>query len=106
MFNSAGTPVRLLAINSNNYGGSGTREAATVSFSGLKTTAGSIKAKRMTAPSATSRVDQGAAVTIGGSSSFSSDCSRTGTQTTESVAVSGGAASVSVKASEALIVFL
>lgn len=106
VFDASGTPVRLLVINSNYYDGTGTRSSSTIFFTGLRTASGTKQAKRMTAPSATSEVDQGAAVTIGGSTSFSSQCVRTGTQATESVAVSGGGISVSVKASEALIVFL
>jgi len=51
-------------------------------------------------------VDQGAAVTIGGAGAFSSTCTNTGTQASEAVVVAGGTLQVSVKASEALIVFL
>ena len=107
VFDASGRPVRLLVINSNYYNGTGTRSSSTVSFTGLASALGTqLQAKRMTAPSATSQIDQGAAVTIGGSTSFSAQCVRTGTQATESVAVSGGTVSVSVKASEALLVFL
>lgn len=106
VFNTGNAPVRLLVVNSNYYDGTGTRSTATVAFSGVAPANGVLEAKRMTAPSATSRVDEGAAVTIGGSTSFSTSCTRTGTQTTEKVNASGGAASVSVRASEALMVFL
>ncbi len=106
LYSSTNAPVRLLVVNTNYFNGTGTRSSATVSFAGLTTASGTKQAKRMTAPSATSQVDQGAAVTIGGSASFTSMCARTGTQVTETVTVSGNALSVSVKASEALIVFL
>ena len=106
VFNAAGTPVRLLVINTNYFNGTGTRSSTATAFTGLSTGLKTVQAKRMTAPAATSQVDEGAAVTIGGSPSFTSSCARTGMQTTESVAVSGGAMSVSVQASEALIVFL
>ncbi|KAI0785550.1 hypothetical protein C8Q75DRAFT_775360 [Abortiporus biennis] len=106
VYSSSNTPVRLLIVNSNYYAGSGTRTATTLSFTGLATTSGTKQAKRMTAPSATSRIDEGAAVTIGGSTSFTTSCLRTGTQAMESVGVSGNTMSVSVLASEALIVYL
>lgn len=106
VYSAANAPVRVLVINSNYFGGSGTRSVATVSLSGLTASQTNVRAKRMTAPNATSRVDQGAAVTIGGSASFTSTCSRSGTQGTEAVAVSGTGLTVSVSASEALIIFL
>lgn len=106
VFSSSNAPVRLLVINTNYFDGSGTRSSTSVALTGLVTSSGTKQVKRMTAPAATSRVDQGAAVTIGGVSSFNSDCSRAGTQSFESVAVSGNAMTVSVKASEAVIVFL
>ncbi|KAL4252614.1 Glycoside hydrolase family 79 protein [Abortiporus biennis] len=106
VYSSSNTPVRLLIVNSNYYAGSGTRTATTLSFTGLATTSGTKQAKRMTAPSATSRIDEGAAVTIGGSTSFTTSCLRTGTQAMESVGFSGNTMSVSVLASEALIVYL
>ncbi|KAI0069506.1 hypothetical protein K474DRAFT_1108648 [Panus rudis PR-1116 ss-1] len=106
VYSSSNAPLRVLVINSNYYSGSGTRSSTSVSLTGLTTSSGTKQAKRLTAPNATSRSDQGAAVTIGGSTSFSANCARSGTQNTESVAVSGNALTVSVKASEALMVFL
>ena len=105
VFNVSGNPVRLLVINTNYFDGTGTRTSTSVTFTGLSGN-GSIHAKRMTAPSATSRVDEGAMVTIGESQSFSASCVRTGGQTLETVEISGGGMSVTVQASEALIVFL
>ncbi|KAI0093447.1 hypothetical protein BDY19DRAFT_983105 [Irpex rosettiformis] len=106
VYTSSNVPVRLLVVSTNYFDGTGTRSSSTVSFTGLATAAGTKQAKRLTAPNAMSRVDQGAAVTIGGSASFSSSCARNGVQVTESVTVSGNGLSVSVKASEALVVFL
>ncbi|KAM5543120.1 hypothetical protein V8D89_002994 [Ganoderma adspersum] len=104
VYSSGGVPLRLLVVNTNYFDGSGTRAATSVAFSGLS---GSTKtAKRLTAPDATARTDEGALVTIGGNGTFSSACVGQGTQARESVAVSGGALTVSVLASEALIVYL
>ena len=106
VYSSSNVPVRILVINTNYFDGSGTRSSSTVALTGLATAPGTKQAKRLTAPNATSRVDQGATVTIGGSASFTSSCARSGTQVTESVPVSGNALSVRVAASEALLVFL
>ncbi|EIW63157.1 uncharacterized protein TRAVEDRAFT_26555 [Trametes versicolor FP-101664 SS1] len=106
VYSAAGTPLRLLVLNTNYFDGTGTRSSNTVSFSGIATASGTKQAKRLTAPSATSLADQGAAVTIGGSGKFGANCARTGTEGTEAVAVSNNAFSVAVKASEALIVNL
>ena len=104
VFNASGLPVRVLVINTNYYDGTGTRSSATVTLSGLGS--GQRTAKRMTAPSALSQSDEGAAVTIGGSPSFTASCARSGAQTTETASVIAGMMSVSVRSSEALIVFL
>lgn len=107
VYNTAGAPVRLLVYNSAYFDGTGTRSSTTVSFTGggLPTT-GSVSAKRFTAQNAASRVDEGGIVTIGGGGTFSSTCTHAGVQTNEVVPVSASTISVSVKASEALIVFI
>ncbi len=105
-FSSSNTPVRVLVINTDYFDGNGTRSVANVTLTGLITDSGARKAKRLTAPSATSEIDQGAPVTIGGTTAFAADCSISGTQSFESVNVSGHAATVFVRASEALIVYL
>ncbi|EKM54178.1 glycoside hydrolase family 79 protein [Phanerochaete carnosa HHB-10118-sp] len=101
-FNASNSPVRLLIINTDYYSGTGTPATSVVTLSGAGSTDGTKLAKRMTAPDATST----SGVTIGGSASFAGTCARSGAQTMESVTVSGGTMSVSVRASEALIVFL
>ncbi len=106
VYSASNAPLRLLVLNSNNFDGTGTRASTSVQFTGLTTGSGTKRAKRLTAPNATSRTDQGAAVTIGGGGTFSSSCVQQGTQNFESVAVSGYALTVSVLASEALIVYL
>ena len=106
VYSAAGAPLRLLVVNTNYFDGTGTRAAASVAFTGLNGGTGTKAAKRLTAPDATARTDEGALVTIGGNGTFSNECVRQGTEETESVAVSGGALTVSVLASEALIVYL
>ncbi|OBZ67030.1 Solute carrier family 40 member 2 [Grifola frondosa] len=106
VYSSSNVPVRLLVINTNYFDGTGTRSTASVSLTGLSTASGTKQTKRLTAPSATSRVDEGAAVTIGGGGMFDNNCLKTGKESTETVSVSENAMSVSVQASEALIVFL
>ncbi|KAJ3975093.1 hypothetical protein EV361DRAFT_890688 [Lentinula raphanica] len=107
IFNSAGAPVRLLIYNSNYYDGTGTRSSTSVSFSGGGVPAsGTVTALRLTGPNATSRVDEGGIVTIGGGVTFDGDCNVVGSETRENVVVSGGVLTVNVQASEALIVFL
>ncbi|CDO72787.1 hypothetical protein BN946_scf184994.g40 [Trametes cinnabarina] len=105
VYSTSNIPIRLLVINTNYFDGTGTRPNTSVTFVGLSTTNGTKQAKRLTAPSALSRVDQGASVTIGGGS-FAADCLKEGTERTESVAVSERAFTVLVNASEALIVYL
>ncbi|TFK53939.1 glycoside hydrolase family 79 protein [Heliocybe sulcata] len=100
-----GAPTRLLVYNSDYYNGTGSRSSAAVFIPGIMNASGSVHVKRLTAPSATARVDQGANVTIGGVQ-FDAACQLTGTQNTEKISIEGGSISVSVKASEALIVYL
>ncbi|KAJ8497180.1 hypothetical protein ONZ51_g677 [Trametes cubensis] len=104
VYSASNTPLRLLILNSNYFDGTETRSSTSVTFTGISTTSGTKQAKRLTAPAATSRVDQGASVTIGGGGTFGTNCARTGTEGTEAVAVSGNALTVTVQASEALIV--
>ncbi|KAL4267884.1 Beta-glucuronidase C-terminal domain-containing protein [Pleurotus pulmonarius] len=107
IFDSVGRPVRLLVYNSNFFDGSGTRSSTVVSFTGGNLpTSGSRTLKRLTAPSAMSRVDQGEAVTIGGGGTFDSTCRNAGTQTRETISISNSGLSVTVRASESVIVYL
>ncbi|KIK65736.1 glycoside hydrolase family 79 protein [Collybiopsis luxurians FD-317 M1] len=107
LFNSAGTPVRLLVYNSNYFDGTGTRSSTSVSFTGGGIpSSGTKTALRLTGPNATSRVDEGGIVTIGAQVTFDGNCNAVGTPIRENVAVTGGTLTISVQASEALIVFL
>ncbi|KAH9940540.1 uncharacterized protein BXZ73DRAFT_88757 [Epithele typhae] len=107
VYSASGAPLRVLLSNSAYFAGTGARANATVALttSGLPRT--SARAKRMTAPDATARADLGAPVTIGGNGTFSADCVAQGTQQMEEVAVGDdGSLTVSLLASEAVIVYL
>ncbi|VDB85359.1 unnamed protein product [Peniophora sp. CBMAI 1063] len=104
VFNSAGKPLRALVYNSAYYSGSGTRSSASVTLTGLSS--GNKSGLRLTAPASTSRIDEGAAVTIGGGLTFDGDCNTIGSANNETVGVSSGQATVALKASEAFILYL
>ncbi len=103
-FDSAGAPLRTLLYNSDYYAGSGTRSSQSFDLQGLTGT--SVRAKRLTGDSAIARVDQGGKVAFGGQTFTNGDCTISGSETFETLAVSGGQATVSLKASEALLVYL
>ncbi|KAI1407696.1 glycoside hydrolase family 79 protein [Hypoxylon sp. FL1857] len=103
-FGSDGAPLRVLLYNSDYFGGSGSRSTQSFELRGLA--GSSLKAKRLTAESAMSRVDQGGKVTFGGQTFTDGDCKIAGTESVESLAVSNGQATVTLKASEALLVYL
>jgi hypothetical protein len=103
VYSSSGKPLRVLAYNSK-YFTSGTRLVTNITLEGLGSVGVSVK--RFTATAATSRADQSAPPTIGSGGGFDVDCKPTGVQKRESVGVSGGKATVSVGASEAVIVYL
>ena len=105
-FSETGAPLRLLLFNSDYYAGSGTRGTQTFDLQGLP--AGkTVRARRLTAPGATARQDQGQIPTWGGQSFADGSCEVTGEETLEDVAVdAGGRASVSVGATEAVLVYL
>jgi hypothetical protein len=104
IYDSSKKPLRALLYNSDYYAGTGTRGTESFVLTGL--TATTVKAKRLTAASALSRVDQGSNPTFGGQMFANVTCVIGGTETYESTAVSGGQATFSVKASEALLVYL
>ncbi|KAJ5090785.1 hypothetical protein N7532_009469 [Penicillium argentinense] len=97
-----GAPVRVLLYNSDYYT-SGTRSSQTFTLSGLS---GSVTAKRLTAAYATSRVDQGQNPTVAGRTFANGTCTIQGTESVETASVSGGKATFTVAASEALLVYL
>ncbi|KAH6672212.1 hypothetical protein B0J14DRAFT_483414 [Halenospora varia] len=104
IYDSAKKPLRALLYNSAYYSGTGTRANASFTLSGLPSAG--VKAKRLTAASALSRQDQGSIPTFGGQSFTDGTCVVNGVETFESFAVSGGVATFSLAASEALLVYL
>ncbi|KAF4123599.1 Glycoside hydrolase family 79 [Geosmithia morbida] len=98
-----GAPVRVLLYNSDYYT-TGTRSSQTFVLSGL--TSDSVTAKRLTAASATSRVDKGSSPTVAGQTFADGTCEIQGDAVSETVTVSAGEATFTLSASEALLVTL
>lgn len=105
-FDSSGNPLRVLLYNSDYFDGTGTRSSTSFVLSGLGTSKTSVRAKRLTAASALSRQDQGGNPSWGGQTYANGTCVVGGTETYETTTVSGGQATFSLKASEALLVYL
>ncbi|KAI2607802.1 glycoside hydrolase family 79 protein [Hypoxylon sp. NC1633] len=103
-FSSDGAPLRALLYNSDYFSGSGSRSSQPFELHGL--TGSSLKAKRLTAESAMSRVDQGGKVTFGGQTFTDGECKISGTETLETLTVANGQVTVTLKAGEALLVYL
>lgn len=99
----SGAPVKVLLYNSDYYT-TGERSTQTYTLSGV--TGSSLSAKRLTAPYATSRVDQGQNPTVAGQTFANGTCTIQGTEVVETATVSAGKATFTVGASEALLVFL
>ena len=102
------TNLRGISISRNDISGSGGMMAGTKK-----------RVKRLTAPDATSQVGEGVlagagegggqgggGVAIGGDGVFGSDCIFTGGERTEEVVVNGNKLTMTISASEALIVYL
>lgn len=101
-----GSPVRVLLYNSDYYT-SGTRSSVNFTLTGLSTSSSTLTAVRLTGDSATARIDQGGAITVAGQSFANGTCAISGNKVTENVEVgSGGEVTVSVSASEAVLVYL
>jgi hypothetical protein len=103
-FDSSGAPLRVLLYNSDYYAASGTRNSTSFTLNGL--TASSVRAKRLTATSALSRQDQGQNPSFGGQYFNNVTCAIGGTEVYETTTVSGGAATFTLQATEALLVYL
>lgn len=106
IYSSTGEPLRVLLINTEYFDGTGTRPSTTVSWAGLEGRS-TLRAKRLTAPSAVSTVsaDELSPITLAGQS-FNSLCSRIGREAVESIKVVNGSVAVTVQASESLLVWL
>ncbi|TGO82663.1 hypothetical protein BPOR_0782g00010 [Botrytis porri] len=105
LYNSDKAPIKAVLINSDYYAGTGTRGSETFVLGGLTVGKGT-KAKRLTAGSALSRVDQGSNPSFGGQIVANGTCVIGGTETFETGTVEiTGTASFTVAASEALLVY-
>jgi len=105
VFYKGTTRLRVLLYNSDYYDGSSARTSKTFRLTGLK--AGTVSARRLTAPNATSRQDQGNPPNISGVQFTDGTCVIKGTSSVESTTInSAGQATFTVNASEALLVQL
>jgi hypothetical protein len=96
-------PVKVLLYNSDFYI-SGTRPSQTYTLTGLSSR--KVFAKRLTAPFATSRVDQGQSPTVAGQTFANGNCTIEGVEVVEVYPVSAGTATFTVGASEALLIYV
>jgi hypothetical protein len=96
-------PLRALLYNSNYFSGSGSRSSHQFVLTGLA--GSSVRTKRLTAPSAESRVDRGASITFGNQYYGNGTCVVDGQETFEVANVSSGQATFTLQASEALVVY-
>ncbi|KAI8714924.1 Glyco-hydro-79C domain-containing protein [Fusarium sp. LHS14.1] len=102
-------PSKVILINTDYYSGSGTRSTSTFTLTGLKVS--SVKTTLMKAESSELRSYQvrnqpSRQPTIGGQYFANSNCALTGTFKTETKTVSGGKATFTLQASEALLIEL
>lgn len=105
-FDAAGKPLRVLLYNSDPFDGTGTRGSTSFVLTGLQAGGAGVRAKRLAAASALARQDRGANPSWGGQTFANGTCVVGGAETFETVAVSGGQATFTVAASEALVVYL
>ncbi|KAI1845537.1 hypothetical protein JX265_011646 [Neoarthrinium moseri] len=103
-FDANKAPLRTMLYNSDYYSGSGSRSNQSFVLTGLS--GSSVRTKRLTAASALSRQDQGGVPKFGGQSFTDGTCVISGTETFETAVVSGGQATFTINASEALLVYL
>ncbi|KAL3444835.1 hypothetical protein BJX65DRAFT_310425 [Aspergillus insuetus] len=102
IYDSTGAASRVLLYNSEYYA-SGTRSSVSFTLTGIS--ASSVNAKRLTADTSDTQIGLGS-ITIAGQSFVDTTCQLTGTETIETTAVTSGAATFSVQASEALLIYL
>ncbi|KAI0017003.1 glycoside hydrolase family 79 protein [Xylariomycetidae sp. FL0641] len=105
-FDADGEPLRALLLNSDYFAGGGGRGGQEFRLKGIGGGAREVTAKRLTADSATARVDQGGMVTFGGQTFADGSCEVAGEEMLETLEVVDGTVTADVKASEALLVYL
>ncbi|KAK1752954.1 hypothetical protein QBC47DRAFT_431198 [Echria macrotheca] len=103
-FDASGAPLRVLLYNSDYYTGSGLRSSQSFTLTGL--TSSTVRAKRLTSSAATARIDQGGEISFGGQIFTNGTCAISGTEVFETAAASDGTVTFSLKATEALLVYL
>ncbi|KAF7713085.1 Beta-glucuronidase [Penicillium ucsense] len=103
---SNGRPIKAILVNTDYFSGSGVRSCSKITLNGLP--AGSqVRTLRMTAGSSdVTTNDSGIYPTIGGQHFSNVDCSSVGDLKYERDAVRGGQVTLTVAASEALLVYL
>ncbi|KAJ5475373.1 hypothetical protein N7539_008439 [Penicillium diatomitis] len=103
---SHGCPIKAILVNTDYFSGSGVRSCSKITLNGLS--AGSqVRTLRMTAASSdVTTNDPGIYPTIGGQHFSNVDCSSVGDLKYERGAVRGGQVTLTVAASEALLVYL
>ncbi|UPL01576.1 hypothetical protein LCI18_012510 [Fusarium solani-melongenae] len=104
-----GKPLKLVFINTDYYSGSGSRSKTTFTATGLKNS--NIKAVRMTAPSSETKIplkqtSASLEPSIGGQTFSNENCRLRGAKKMETLKIQKGQLKVTLKASEALIVYL
>lgn len=104
IYDSTRKPLKALLYNSDYYSGSGSRGSQSYVLNGLL--GSTVRAKRLTAKSATARVDQGSSPSFGGQTFKDVTCEIDGAETFENTAVVGGKATFTLAATEALLVYL
>ena len=103
-FDPNGLPLRVLLFNSEYHTVGEPRPSQLFTLTGLNAQA--VKSKRLTAPSALSRQDQGDNLSFGGQYFNNRSCTIGGTESYETTSVSDGEASFALRASEALLIYL
>lgn len=103
IYGKDGKPLRAVLINSDFYSGTPPRGSQAFTLSGFTTT--TVRAKRLTAPQSTSRVDEGSPPSFGGQQFENGSCVKSGTEVYETTTISANQATFTVNASEALIVY-
>ena len=108
VFDASGRPLRALLYNSDYFAGTGSRSSQPFVLTGLVMPAGvtSVRAKRLTAASAGARVDQGTSPSFGGQTFQDGTCVVQWSETFELTEVVGGQATFTLRATEALLVYL
>ncbi|KAH8901723.1 hypothetical protein GQ53DRAFT_790114 [Thozetella sp. PMI_491] len=105
-----GTPCKIVLINTDYYSGNGTRLNTSFTLTGLRNV-NTVSAIRMTASSSeitasSAKLAPSSGLSIGGQTFSDTSCKVKGEPVVENIKVKGGTATLTLAASEALIVYL